>query len=120
MAVVDEVFVGGRGDFVVVVGAGVVVDRAVGAFDHPTSRLDDEPVAGFWPGDHFDGDTGLGRCGGDSLPGVAVVHLHVADGRRDRLRLGQQRGECSPVLQVSWCDDSGDQRTGRVVQHVGV
>ncbi|HEY9311807.1 MAG TPA: hypothetical protein VIQ49_05825 [Williamsia sp.] len=42
----------------------------------------------------------------------------MADGRHDPLRLPQQRGECSPVLHVGWCDDSGDQQTGGVDEHV--
>jgi hypothetical protein len=36
--------VGGEGGFVVPVGAAAVADLTVGGFDHPTVRLDDEPV----------------------------------------------------------------------------
>jgi hypothetical protein len=47
LAEVDEAFVRCQVGFVVAVDAAAVVDPAVGAFDDPTSRLDDEAVAGF-------------------------------------------------------------------------
>ncbi|MGH3961461.1 hypothetical protein [Mycobacterium sp.] len=49
MAEVYEAFVRGEGGFVVAVDAAAVVYSAVGGFDHPSSRLDDKPVAGLGP-----------------------------------------------------------------------
>jgi hypothetical protein len=45
----DEAFVSVEGDFVVTVQAAAMVDPAVGAFDHPASRLDENPQPGFGP-----------------------------------------------------------------------
>jgi hypothetical protein len=73
LAEVDEAFVCLEGDFVVSVDASVVVNPAVGTFDHPAPWLDDEAAGGFLPADHVDGDTGLGCSGGDGLAGIALV-----------------------------------------------
>ena len=52
------------------------------------------------------------------LPGVAVVHPHVADGWCDRFGLAQQCGECGPTLQVGRGEDGGDQDTSSIDQRM--
>ena len=52
------------------------------------------------------------------LPGVAVVHPHVADGWCDRFGLAQQCGECGPILQVGRGEDGGDQDTSSIDQRM--
>lgn len=55
-----------QGDFVVAVEPAAVVDPGVGAFNHPTARLDDEPVGGFRPGYYVNADPSLGGGIGNS------------------------------------------------------
>lgn len=94
--------------------------QPVGMFDNPAARLDDEPVTGFGSRHHIDGDTCLGRGRGDGVAGVALVHPHVGDGRRDPFRFPPQGRERSPTLHVSRGDDGGDHDVGAVDQHVPV
>jgi hypothetical protein len=77
----EKSLVGGEGDLAVVVQASAVVDRAVGAFDHPTSWLDDESTCGFRPGHDVGGDPGVGGGMGNGRAGVSVVEPDVGDGR---------------------------------------
>jgi len=61
-----EAFVSVEGDLVVPVETSAVVYPGVGAFDHRASWLEDETVAGFWPGHDVDSDAGdidPTRCG---------------------------------------------------------
>lgn len=76
-----------------------VVDRAVGGFNHPSSRLDDQPAAGFRPGHHVYGDTGTG-CGPATVcPLLALADPDVADRARDPFRLAQELEQYGTVLQ---------------------
>jgi hypothetical protein len=120
LAEVDEFFVCGQGGLVVAVDAAAVVDPAVGAIDDPAAGLDDQPVARFRPGHHIHRDTGLRRCGGDGLAGVALVDPQVADRGGDRRGLAQQCRKRRTILHVRFGDDGGDQDAGGVDESVPV
>jgi hypothetical protein len=64
----EEALVGGGVDFVMAVGAAAVVDPAVGGFDHPAARLDDEPVSGFGPGHDVGGAPALVAASATVVP----------------------------------------------------
>jgi hypothetical protein len=61
----EESFVSVGGEFVVAVQEAAVAGLSVAAFDHPASRLDGDPAAGFRPGHDVNGDSGLGGGVGD-------------------------------------------------------